>query len=32
MIFGFGGESLGIARTTLIAEWFKKRELGTLHL
>lgn len=29
IIFGFGGESLGVARTTFIATWFKKRELGT---
>lgn len=28
IIFGFGGESLGVARTTFIATWFKKRELG----
>ncbi|KAF1324104.1 Major facilitator superfamily, partial [Globisporangium splendens] len=30
IIFGFGGESLGVARTTFIATWFKKRELGLL--
>uniref|UniRef100_K3X0A8 Lysosomal dipeptide transporter MFSD1 n=1 Tax=Globisporangium ultimum (strain ATCC 200006 / CBS 805.95 / DAOM BR144) TaxID=431595 RepID=K3X0A8_GLOUD len=28
IIFGFGGESLGVARTTFIATWFKKRELA----
>lgn len=32
VIFGFGGESLGVARTTFIATWFKKRELGASAL
>lgn len=29
MLFGLGGESINIAQTTLIATWFRKRELGT---
>lgn len=32
IIFGFGGESLGVARTTFIATWFKKRELGAFKI
>lgn len=28
MIFGFGGESLGVAQGTLVASWFKNSELA----
>ncbi|TMW66094.1 hypothetical protein Poli38472_003859 [Pythium oligandrum] len=28
IVFGFGGESLGVARTTFIATWFTKHELA----
>ncbi|KAF1328423.1 Major facilitator superfamily, partial [Globisporangium splendens] len=27
-VFGFGGESLGVAQGTLVASWFKNSELG----
>lgn len=30
MVFGFGGESLGVAQGTLVASWFKNSELGEL--
>lgn len=29
VVFGFGGESLGVAQGTLVASWFKNSELGT---
>lgn len=32
VLFGFGGESLGVAQGTLVASWFKNSELGTLRL
>ena len=28
MLFGFGGESLTVAQSTLVAEWFKDKELA----
>jgi hypothetical protein len=29
VLFGFGGESLGVAQGTLVASWFKNSERGT---
>jgi hypothetical protein len=32
VMFGFGGESLGVAQGTLVASWFKHSELGKHEL
>jgi hypothetical protein len=28
IIYGIGGESLGVARSTFVSSWFRKQELG----